>query len=486
MKKAMKLRNKMTLWYTGLTVVSIGAFACVLYFMTSYVLQEMLEREARLSLQQLSAQVELDGGMLTFENEVPISSGSMYYIMEDNGSELATYGKDITFFENVPIEPGQFRTVRSGSDEWLLLDSELLSVEPGIPNHGKGDADELPSPESYTVQREHYTVRVRVAVSCALKQRVLSMLLMVFGIGIPLITLFALIGGFMIAKRALRPIRQIIHSADIISDGDLSERIPDAPAHDELGELTDTLNRMLSSVETSFIREKRFASDASHELRTPVTVMRACTEIMLSDKSATDDQKSSLQTMLIECDRMQKIIKQLLTITRGQEGQYPFFMESVNLKVISDTVAETFADILSEKLITLNVEVADEIELKADQSLLTELMLNLVENAIKYGKPHGQICVTASLQNESVEIRISDDGIGIAKEALPFIFDRFYRVDTARDRSGTGLGLSIVKWIVQAHHGSIRTESELGQGTTFIIILPAVQSDDREVNTPKI
>ena len=142
-------------------------------------------------------------------------------------------------------------------------------------------------------------MRVRVAVSCALKQRVLSMLLMVFVVGIPLITLFALIGGFMIAKRALRPIRQIIHSADIISDGDLSERIPDAPAHDELGELTDTLNRMLSSVETSIMREKRFASDASHELRTPVTVMRACTEIMLSEKSVTDDQKSSLQAMLI-------------------------------------------------------------------------------------------------------------------------------------------------------------------------------------------
>ena len=477
MHKAMKLRNKMTLWYTGLTVVSIGTFACVLYFLTNYVMQEMLEREARLSLQQLSAQVELDGGMLTFENEVPISSGSMYYIMEDNGSELASYGKDITFFEDVPIDPGQFRTVKSGSDEWLLLDSELLSIEPGIPNRGKGDADELPSPESYTVQREHYTVRVRVAVSCALKQRVLSMLLMVLGVGIPLITLFALIGGFMIAKRALRPIRQIIHSADIISDGELSERIPDAPAHDELGELTDTLNRMLSSVETSIMREKRFASDASHELRTPVTVMRACTEIMLSDKSVTDNQKSSLQAMLIECEHMQKIIKQLLTITRGQEGHYPIFMESVNLKVICDTVAETFSDMLFEKAMSLRIEIADAVGLKADQSLLTELILNLVENAIKYGKSHGQICVTASTLGGWVEIRISDDGIGMAKEVLPFIFDRFYRVDTARDRTGTGLGLSIVKWIVQVHHGSIRAESELGKGTTFVIVLPTVQSD---------
>ena len=449
----MRLRDKMTLWYTTLAVIAVAAFSCALYFMTSYVLQEMLEREARLSLQQLSAQVEFENGMLTFENEVPLSTGSMYYIMEQDGSELASYGKDITLFDRVPMEPGKYREVKSDDDDWLLLDSAPMPVE-------------------------HSVVRVRVAISCALKTRVLSTLLMVFGIGIPLIMLIALAGGFLIAKHSLHPIRQIIHSAGIISGGDLSERIPNSPVKDELGELTDTLNQMLANVETSFAREKRFTSDASHELRTPVTVMRAYTESMLAEKETSNEQRVSLQTMLTECDHMQQIINQLLTITRGQEGRYPYFMEAINLKAICCGVAETHADALAEKSISLHLDVPADLILEADQSLMTELFLNLVENAIKFGKPHGKINVSSSSDASQVKISVRDNGIGIPTGALPHIFERFYRADTARDRSGTGLGLSIVQWIVEAHHGIIHVESEPDQGTAFSIVFPAKQTKD--------
>lgn len=447
MFKTMRLRDKMTLWYTALTFVTVAVFACALYLMTAYVLEEMLEREARLSLQQLTAQVEFEHGMLTFENEGPPATGSMYYIMEENGSELASYGKDISLFDRLPLETGIFRTVKNEGAEWLVLDSAPFKVE-------------------------HFTVRVRVAVSCALNNRVLSTLLWVFWIGVPFATLVALGGGFQIAKRALRPIRQIIHSANIISGGELSERIPEAPARDELGELTDTLNHMLTNVETSFLREKRFASDASHELRTPVTVLRAYTENLLAEAEMTEDQRASLQIMLAECSRMQKIIGQLLTITRGQEGRYPFCMETLALSAVCEGVAETLSDQLSEKRIGLSLNILEQITLVADQSLLTELFLNLVENAIKYGREQGSIRIAADETIDEVHISVQDDGIGIPADALPHIFERFYRVDTARDRSGTGLGLSIVQWIVKVHQGSISVESEPGRGTVFHIRLP--------------
>ena len=447
MLQSMRLRDKMALWYTALTLLSVVAFAIAVYGITDYVLEDMLQREATLTMQQLTAQIENEDGSLTVENEVPLSSGSMYFITEQNGSELASYGEAITLFDQVPVVEGVFRSIQRDGSGWLLLDSPLVQVD-------------------------HFTVRVRVAVSSAHNDRVLNTLRTVILIGVPLATLIALLGGLMIAKRTLRPIRQIIHSASIISTGDLTARIPPAPSKDELGELTNTLNQMLASVETVFNREKRFTSDASHELRTPVAVLRAYAESLLAEKSMTDEQQGALQTMLNECLGMQKIIGQLLTITRGQEGRYPICMESIGLYDICAAVAETMADQLAEKQMTIALHIPPTLMIHADQSLFTEVVLNLVENAIKYGNPHGHITIRGAFVDAQVELAIQDNGIGIPDTALPHIFERFYRVDAVRDRSGTGLGLSIVQWIVAAHHGSILVQSEVGKGSTFLIRLP--------------
>ncbi len=229
---------------------------------------------------------------------------------------------------------------------------------------------------------------------------------------------------------------------------------------------------MLESVETTLNREKRFTSDASHELRTPVAVLRAYTESLLAEENLSGEQRGELTTMLRECERMQRIIGQLLTITRGQEGRYPVCREPVSLRELCEGVAETLADRLTERGIRLTVDVPDALTVTADQSLLTELLLNLCENAVKYGKPGGRIDVRAARQGDTLRLIVADDGIGILPEALPHIFERFYRVDAARDRSGTGLGLSICDWIAKAHGGSIRAESELNAGTTFTVELP--------------
>lgn len=448
MKNAMRLRDKMTFWYTALTFVITAAFCAALYFITSYVLEGILEREVRLSMEQVIAQIENENGMLTFENEVPVSSTSMFFVTEENGSELASYGEDITVFDHVPVEENVFRKVKGETGEWLLLDSELVHVD-------------------------HFTLRVRVAASYALHHQVLSALRILFLIGVPLMTLIALGGGFAIAKHSLLPIRKIINSAEIISQGDLSERIPAAYAKDELGELTDTLNLMLANVEAAFVREKRFTSDASHELRTPVAVMRAYTESLISEPGLTADQQDSLQTILAECTRMQKIISQLLTITRGQEGRYPICIETIRLDTICESIADAMMEQLTSKDMCFECAVPHDFTMEADQSLITQMLLNLVENAVKYGKHSGKILLTAVKDGGQNVITLRDNGAGIPKEALPHIFDRFYRADTSRDRSGTGLGLSIVQWIVQEHGGRIHVESEIGTGTTFSVFIPA-------------
>ncbi|MCE5342064.1 MAG: HAMP domain-containing histidine kinase [Eubacteriales bacterium] len=443
----------MTFWYTLLTFLTVVAFSCALYLMTSYVLNEMLERDVSLSMQQIIAQIEDENGLLTFENEVPISKNTMYFITEANGSELASYGGDITLLDSIPVEPDVYRTVQSSAERWLLLDSGVITVD-------------------------RFQIRIRVANSLSSNDRVLSTMLLVFLISIPLIVLLSMLGGQLIARRSLAPIGQIIHSADRIARGDMTARIPAAPSRDELGELTDTLNRMLQSVEATFMREKRFTSDASHELRTPVAVLRAYTESLRAEVGTTMEQKAELNIMLAECVRMQKIISQLLTITRGQEGQYPLCMEAVDLHAVAEGVAGTLAERLCQKGTSLAVTVPENLLLYADQSLMTEMLLNLAENALQYGKPGGHIDLRASRESEHIVIQVQDDGVGIPQDALPHIFERFYRVDSARDRSGTGLGLSIVDWIVKAHHGTLSVESKLGEGTVFTVTLPQSGNGD--------
>ncbi|HMM01138.1 MAG: HAMP domain-containing sensor histidine kinase [Eubacteriales bacterium] len=447
MRSNMRLRTKMTFWYTAFTFVVITVFCIFLYWVVSSELQQSLQNETTMAMSQLISQIENENGMITFENEVPVSQNIMFYITEDNGSEIASYGKDITVFDQVPIHENEYSTAKGAESDWLLLDSALI-------------------------REDHFALRVRVAASYAHNQQVLSILLLLFFIGVPSITIILLLGGFGIAKRSLMPIRKIITSAEIISQGNLSERIPPTHINDEIGELTDALNGMLASVEASFDRERQFSSDASHELRTPVTVVRAYTETLMNESALIEEHRESLQTILTECTRMEKIISQLLIITRGQEKCYPICIETIKLKDVVESVTETMEEQLREKGIKMISHCSANMEIQADQSLLTQMLLNLVENAVKYGKRKGTINLSVNQNNEAIILSIKDNGIGIPEESLPHIFDRFYRVDASRNRNGSGLGLSIVKWIVETHQGSIDVRSKLGHGTEFVITVP--------------
>ncbi len=198
----MRLRNKMTLWVTLLTAFTVAAFAAAIYGMTRFVLEEILEQNVKLSLTQVVAQIENEDGMLTYENEVPISSG-MYFVTEENGSELYSHGADITLFDGVPVQPGVFRRIQGDTEAWLLLDSDVVRVD-------------------------EFSLRVRVAASCATNERNLSTIRLFFLIAVPFVALLSLLGGRWIAGRSLRPIQKIIQSANAIRGGELSARIPPA------------------------------------------------------------------------------------------------------------------------------------------------------------------------------------------------------------------------------------------------------------------
>ena len=218
MRNSMRLRTKMTLWYTAFTCIVISVFCAFLYWIVSGELQRSLRNEATMAMSQLVSQIENENGMITFENEVPVSQNIMFYITEDNGSEIASYGNDITVFDQVPVQENEFSDVKGAQGDWLLLDSALI-------------------------REDHFVLRVRVAASYTHNQQVLSILLLLFFIGVPSVTGIALLGGFGIAKRSLMPIRKIITSAEVIAQGNLSERVPQTRVKDELGEINGCAQR---------------------------------------------------------------------------------------------------------------------------------------------------------------------------------------------------------------------------------------------------
>ena len=231
---------------------------------------------------------------------------------------------------------------------------------------------------------------------------------------------------------------------------------------------------ILCSIE-SFDRERQFTSDASHELRTPVAVISACAEDLKGSVKGSES-RQSLEAIQKESSRMNKIISQLLLLTRGYEGRYHVEKETLELHEVVGSVMDELSEIAADSQIQLFNKVPEDSVIYADQSLMTQLLINLIGNSIKYGVQGGKVTVRAFHLEEACTFTISDNGIGIKEDELEHIFERFYRADKARDRSGSGLGLSIVKWIVELHNGKIFVRSEYGKGTQITVSIPSKTS----------
>ena len=314
-------------------------------------------------------------------------------------------------------------------------------------------------------------VTASAAISSDYAEQSLSTLRWLLLVLAPIYLGLSVAGAYLLAKRAIRPISNITRTAEAISAGDLSKRIAEPAARDEVQELAITFNTMLDRLQESFQRERQFISDASHELRTPVAVISACAE-ELEEESLSGDGWETLEAIQKESQRMNKIISQLLALTRGYEGRYHLDKERLPLREAVGSVLEELNDAAAAQKISLFNHVPEGMKVWADQSLLTQLLINLAGNAVKYGKQGGWVIVRAAQERETCVLTVSDNGIGMSPEELEHIFERFYRADKARDRSGSGLGLSIAQWIVHLHGGEIAAQSQPGKGSQFTVELP--------------
>jgi heavy metal sensor kinase len=304
-------------------------------------------------------------------------------------------------------------------------------------------------------------------------------------IAVPLALLLASVGGYFLARKSLAPVVRMSATAANIGAANLHERVPVANEHDELGGLARVINDLLARLDMSFEQQRRFMADASHELRTPIAIMRSEAEVALAEPETSNEElRQSIAIFKDETKRLTGIVEDLFMLARADAGQFKLTPKEVYLDELAGEVARAVRTLVAEKRLTLQLDADEEMPFRGDENLLRRLLLNLVGNAIKYTSEGGRVTVSCKREGNRYIITVSDTGRGISAEAQPHIFERFYRADSARSRaeddgtgltSGAGLGLAIARWVAEAHEGTLELLHSSESGSVFQLILPASQ-----------
>ena len=290
--------------------------------------------------------------------------------------------------------------------------------------------------------------------------------------------------GYWMSRRALSPVDALTRTARTITGNTLSSRLEQLHTGDELQRLSDTLNEMLARIETAFTRVTEFTADASHELRTPISLIRTEAELALRRSRGDEEYREALRHILLEAERTTSLIEELLALARADSGRQSLNIQPIDMRGTLQEVASGWRAIASVRGVQFSERILDaELRVLGDAEALRRVVNILLDNAFKYTPaPGGMVTLSAEERDGNALISVHDSGMGIAEEDQTRIFERFYRVDKARSRElgGAGLGLSIAQWIVQQHHGKIQVESTLGAGSIFRMALPLAAANVRK------
>jgi len=293
-------------------------------------------------------------------------------------------------------------------------------------------------------------------------------------LGLPLAVVIIAGGGYLLVRRALTPVEQITRAAERITQYNLSERLPVSSTGDELERLSVSLNRMITRLDDAFQNSKRFVADASHELRTPLTILRGELENLNEDAHLNLEVRDQLGSLLEEVERLSKIVEQLFALSRLDAGEAQTEWTRFDLAELAKTTAEQMNLLAEDKGIAISCNVDKKVPVAGDRARLKQVVVNLLDNAIKYTPKQGAIQLNVTTVNGHAVLEVVDNGMGIPPDAQPHVFERFYRVDQTRsgDSGSAGLGLSIVKSICTAHGAEVEVQSTIGKGSRFRVKLP--------------
>ena len=314
---------------------------------------------------------------------------------------------------------------------------------------------------------------VETAVSHLPVSKLLRDLLVLLMILTPIVVVVAGIGGYLMMAQPLKPVVSLTAQAERIGVGELGERLPVIPTGDELERLSHSLNRMIARLEDALDHNRRFSADVSHELRTPLTILRGELEHVIQLRDLKPEVSDSVGSALEEIERLAKIVESLLAISRLDSGGAGIECNPFDLDALARATTEQMQLLASEKGIVLSCFSNGPVRALGDETRIKQVLVNLVDNAMKYTAANGHVSVSIMEQESNAVLKVSDDGVGIPSESLPHVFERFYRAEKARSRgTGFGLGLSLVQAVCRAHGGEVSIDSVEGQGTTVTVRLP--------------
>jgi len=453
--RPLPLRVRLTAWYAAILACTFAAAGGGVWWTIRESINRTVDQDLRSRLLALRRYLEMEmrenGGPLLEELAEPaafLPSGADYRIADPRGrwlvqSPASRKWAPLAGASSLPA-PGKIETIEAGGESIRLLSAPVPigTVQLGLPL------------DAFEKMLRRFTWTALLAS--------------------PLLLLLASAGGYWMSGRALEPVDRIIRTAGQIEARSLSGRLPLRGSGDELDRLSGTLNSMFARLEAAFQRITQFTADASHELRTPVAIIRTTAELARAKPRREAEYTQALDRILIESERTSRMLDDLMLLARADAHSMDIAREPLDLaEVVRDACSN--ADVLAEAAgIRLEKQPFAECAIEGDEPALRRLLLILLDNAVKYTPRGGHVTVSLRRQDSAAEVRIRDTGIGIPEEHLPHIFERFYRVSKDRSRAtgGTGLGLSIARWIAEQHGGEIRVESTPGAGSEFCVRLP--------------
>ena len=468
------LRFRMTAWYAGLLLCALLVFGVSVYLgLERYLIstqQATLASECRAIGSELLPQLpgKRADWLMSEINEAYAPEVNARFV------RVSREGTGVVYLSGAPkdgaFEPAEIpfpqgkekessRRIRLNNGRQLLANTMSFTTPDG----------------------SHFLVETGIPLERT--QVVLHGLLLTLGIYTPFIVFLAVAGGYWLMRRSLEPVDEITERAEGITSSNLSERLPIIRTGDELERLSTALNRMIERLDDAFQHINRFSADASHELRTPLTILQLELEGIVHGDPLNESFERHIGSALEETHRMSRIVESLLAISRLDAGEVKLDKLHLNLSELVARTAGEMKVLAQDKSIALSISVEEGVYLEGDRTHLQQVVLNLVDNAIKYTQEGGAIHVRLYVKDWRTIIEVSDNGAGIPSHALPHVFERFYRADKARSRAsgGAGLGLSIVKAICTAHRAAIFVTSEEGKGSSFSVEFPsAAASDARE------